>query len=162
MRIEDATIVFVIVCVQRQEKAAQKRLKKMAVRKREKTEHKLKQMKNEENSKHGSRSNSAQSTIANGVQRSDVTDSEDEVNKDMLDGDDQPVLSKDKKKLLKRQGSTSGFTITVSFTTLLMMVLIVIAAVAAVVVYRMAVTEALTLTLTFSYASTVATITGKI
>ena len=136
-------------------------MKKKAALKREKTELKLKQMNKEGNSEHDSGSNSAQLTSANGVQLSDVTDSEDEDNEDMLDGD-QPVLSKDKKKLLKRQGSTSGFTITVSFTTLLLMVLLVISAVAAVVVYRMAVIAALTLRLTFSYASTVATITGMI
>ena len=137
-------------------------MKKVAAFKRQETELKQKQMKNEGNSEHGSRSNSAQRTSANGARLSDVTDSEDEDNEDRLDGDDQYVLSKNKKKLLKRQGSTSGFTITASVSTLFMMVLIVIAAVAAVVVYRMAVTAALSLVLKFSYASTVAIITGKI
>lgn len=77
-----------------------------------------------------------------------------------LDGNTHYTLSMDKKRLLERQGIKSGFTFTMSCTTLLFMVLVVVAAVAAVVVYRMAVTEALSFTLTFSYASTVATITG--
>ena len=121
-------------------------------------EEKMQKEKKEEDSVYGSGSNSAQRTSANGLQQSDWTDSSEQ---DNVDGEDQFVLSKDKTRLLKRQGSTSGFTITVSFSTLFMMVLLVISAVAAVVVYRMAVTAALTVVLTFSNASTVATITGK-
>ena len=91
------------------------------------------------------------------------TESEDENDDDsQLDGDVQYGLSKNKRKLLKREGATSGLTITLSFGTLLFMGMLVIAAVAAVVAYRMAVTEALTLMIAFSYASTLATITGKL
>ena len=96
---------------------------------------------------------------SNSTNDGNSTDSSEE---DNVDGNDEYVLSKDKKQLLKRQRSTSGFTFSVSFSTLFMMVLLVIAAVAGVVVYRMAVTAALLMVLTFSYASTVATITGKI
>ena len=91
------------------------------------------------------------------------TDSEDEDAVDaQLDHNVQYVLSKNKKKLLRREGVTSGLTITLSFSMLLFMGLLVIAAVAAVVAYRMAVTEALALLISFSHASTVATITGKL
>lgn len=62
---------------------------------------------------------------------------------------------------LERQDITSGFSISMSFTTMLFMTLVVVAAVSAVIVYRMAVTEALSLIITFSYATTVATITGR-
>ena len=157
------------MCIQRQEEKEKNKLKQMvnegdsghnsgsntaqctSSEKEEKEKEKLKQMENEVDSGHNSGSNSAQRTSSNSIQLTDASEQKNINHKDQ----------QDKKKLLRRQGSTSGFTITMSFTTLLLMVLLVISAVAAVVVYRMAVTAALSLVLTFSYASTVATITGK-
>ena len=141
-------ICYTNIWIQRREEQEEK----------EKEKETLKTIKNEENVKHGSGRNSAQRNDANGIRLSDLTYPNEQ---EVVDGNVQYVLSKDKKRLLKREGSTSGFTISLSFSTLFMMIVIVIAAVAAVVVYRMAITAALTLTLTFSYASTVATITGK-
>ena len=128
---------------------------------------KRKQMKSVVNSGHEAGSSSATHagigmTSMNGVLLSE-TESDDEEDVDaQLDSDVQYGLSKNKKKLLKREGVKSGLTVTLSFSTLFFMGLLVITAVAAVVAYRMAVTEALALMITFSYASTVATITGKL